>query len=112
MARQQIPESDILKHLSSQAVSPADQALKSKLFREFVDDFAARALAAIRSGLESESTSAIADEWIVEATSIIRTLGPDSSGDLQRDPDFVRAAEWMREEMNGQIYWGMRKHSE
>jgi hypothetical protein len=112
MARQQITESDILKHLSSQAVSPEDQALKSKLFREFVDDFAARALVAIRSGLQSESTSAIADEWIEEATNVIRTLGPDASGDLERDPDFMRAAEWMRKELNEQLCKDMLKPSE
>jgi hypothetical protein len=100
MARQPTTEADILRHLSSQAISPEDQALKSKLFHEFVDDFAVRALAVIRSGLESESTSAIADEWIEEATIAIRTLAPDSSGDLERDPDFVRAAEWMRKELN------------
>jgi hypothetical protein len=112
MARQPTTEADILRHLSSQAISPEDQALKSKLFHEFVDDFAVRALAVIRSGLESESTSAIADEWIEEATIAIRTLAPDSSGDLERDPDFVRAAEWMRKELNEQLCRDMLKPSE
>jgi hypothetical protein len=112
MARQQVTESDILKHLSSQAISPEDQALKSNLFRDFVDDFAARALPVVRSALDSESTSAIADEWIEEATSVIRTLGPEASGDFERDPDFVRAAKWMHEELNEQLCKEMLKPSE
>jgi hypothetical protein len=112
MARQPITEADILRHLSSQAMSPEDQALKSKLFREFVDDFAARTIVFVRSGLKSESTSAIADEWIEEATSAIRTLAPESSSDLERDPDFSRASEWMRTELNEQLCREMLKPSE
>jgi hypothetical protein len=112
MARQLTTEADVLQHLSSQAISPADMAVKTGLFVGFVHDFATRILVPVRSGLEAESTSTIADEWIQEATSALRTLGPDSSGDFEQDPDFQQAAQRIRQELDEQLCREMLRPSE
>jgi hypothetical protein len=103
MARESTTEVAESQRLSSLAISPEDKALKATLFAGFVDEFASQLLADVKSALESEASSEIADEWIREATSALKTLAPELPADLEQRAGFQRAVEMTKKELTAEV---------
>jgi hypothetical protein len=99
MARSSTTESAEYRRLASLAILSDDKILKRTLFAIFVDDFVTQLLPDVKSALESEASSAIADEWIREATDAIKTLVPELPADLDQQSEFQCAVDRTREEL-------------
>jgi hypothetical protein len=112
MARQSTTESAEYQRLASLAISPEDKALKRTLFATFVDDFAAQLLPDVKGALESEASSDIADEWIREATSALKTLAPELPADLDQRVEFQRAVERTQKELTAEFCKDVLKPSD